>query len=89
MTAIKMTQNKFENDLQILSSITGKPEASALFPEMYQDLLLMVKSNPDEAERYGQALKLRALMDRQLQYSMNQWLRADRERGVRWDEANI
>lgn len=77
-----METQVFEERLKKLSAITGQDDHGDEWSREYEMLLAEVKEDRDPARRFAHALRLRRLMDHQLEFWMNEWLRENRRRGM-------
>jgi len=77
-----METSTFEKRLRKLSSITGQDDHGDEWAEAYKTLLADVKDDRDPARRYAHALRLRRLMDHQLEFMMREWLQENRRQGM-------
>ncbi len=73
-----MKTQDFNDRLRMLSAMTGSGEATELFSIAYEELLGQVKAVEDRQKRQEYAARMRRLLDLQLAYMMNAWLRGQR-----------
>ena len=74
-----METQHFERDLKDLAGFVGSWQSNELFNTEYLALLEQVKVDTDPARRYGHAKRMKRLLMLQLEFTMNQWLKADRD----------
>lgn len=77
-----METSTFEERLKALAAITGEWENSDAWSSEYEAILNEVKEDTDQARRIKHAMRLRALMDHQLEFVMNGWVAESRKRGM-------
>ena len=75
-----MKTDEFETRLQELSAMVGSDQSIELFSQEYESLLNEIKVQSDP--RYTFVLRMRKLLDRQTQYLLNAWLRANRNKDM-------
>ncbi len=77
-----METQVFEERLKKLAAITGQEENRDAWSREYEEMLMEVKEDRDPARRYAHALRLRRLMDCQLEFMMREWLAENRKQGM-------
>lgn len=74
-----MNKIQFNERFQLLSLMVGSDQTDELFNQEYELLLNEIKADSDRSRQQEQAKRMRKLIDHQLQFQMNQWLRLNRE----------
>jgi len=75
-----METNEFDETLRALEVLAGKHQATELFNQEYEELLAKVKEQP--LPRSGMLAKMKRILDRQLVFLTNRWLRENRKEGM-------
>jgi len=77
-----METQVFDERLKALAAITGQDDHGDEWAEAYKTLLADVKDDRDPARRYAHALRLRKLMDCQVEFTVREWLQENRKQGM-------